>query len=45
MITDVESEVASINRELSYVPNATVLSLENELLRMASRAVHDLTYL
>ena len=45
MITVVEAEVASINRELLYVPNATVFSLDDNHLRMASRAVINLTYL
>lgn len=39
MITEVESETAAINRELLYVTNATVLSLDDDHLRMASRAV------
>ena len=45
MITDVEANTAAINRELLYVPNATVFSLDGDHLRMASRAVTELTYL
>lgn len=45
MITSVESKVAPINRQLQYVPSATVLSLENDHLRMASPAVLNLNYL
>ena len=45
MITEVEAETAAINRELLYVPNATVLSIDYDHLRMASRAVTELTYL
>ena len=37
--------MGSINRELLYVPNATVLSLDDDHLRMASRSVLNLTYL
>lgn len=45
MITAVESEEESTIRELPYVPSATVLSLDDDHLRMASRAVLNLTYL
>ena len=45
MITVVKSEVALINRELLYVPNAPVFSLDDDHLRMASRAVMNLTCL
>ena len=42
LVTDVEFEVAAINRELVYVPSATVLSLDDDHLRMLSWAVVDL---
>ena len=45
MITEVEAETAAINRELLYIPNGTVLSLDDNHLRMGSRAVTELTYL
>ena len=45
LITDIESEVAAINRELLYVPNATILSLDDDHLRMTSRAVTHLSFL
>ena len=45
MITEIEAETAAINRGLLYIPNATVLSLYDDHLRMASRAVTELTYL
>ena len=45
LITDIESEVAAVNRELLYVPNATILSLDDDHLRMASRAVTYLSFL
>lgn len=41
LITEVEGEIAAINRELVYVPGATVLSLDEYLLRMASSSVVD----
>lgn len=45
LIAEVESETAAINRDLLFVPKATVLSLHNDHLRMASRGVTELTYL
>ncbi|CDF34053.1 unnamed protein product [Chondrus crispus] len=45
LITDIESEVAAVNRELLYIPGATVLSLDDDHLRMASRAVSSLSFL
>lgn len=45
MITDIESEVAAINRDLVHVQGASVLSLDDDHLRMASRAVVELSYL
>ena len=44
LIAEVEAETAAINREFIYVANATVISLDDDHLRMASRAVVDLTY-
>ena len=45
LIAEVESETAAINRDLLFVPKATVLSLDDDHLRMSSRAVTELTYL
>ena len=44
VITEIESETAAINRDLLYIPNATVLSLDDDHLLMASRAVVEPTY-
>lgn len=43
MITVVEAETAAINRDLWYIPNAKVLSLDDDHLRVVSRAVAGLT--
>ncbi|CDF33955.1 unnamed protein product [Chondrus crispus] len=42
---EIESETAAINRELLYIPNATVFSLDDDHLRMAFSALVVLTHL
>ena len=45
LIIYIESEVAAVNRDLLYVPISTVLSLDDDHLCMASRAVSQLSFL
>ena len=45
LITELEAETAAINRDLLYVPKATVFSLDDDHFRMASCSVVELTYL
>lgn len=42
LILQIESDVAAINRHLIYVPGATILSLDDDHLRLSSRAVSQL---
>ena len=44
-VMQIESEVSSINRRLCYVPGSTILSLDDDLLRLSSRDVLALTAL
>ena len=45
LVINVKSEISAINRELVYVPSATVLSLDDDHLRIKSWEVVELTYL
>ena len=45
LISEVEQEIAAINRRLLYVPNAIILSLDDDHLRLSSRVMARLTNL
>ena len=44
-VMQIESDVASVNRRLCYLPGSTILSLDDDLLRLSSRDVLTLTAL
>ena len=44
-ITQIEADVASINRRICYVPGTSIFSLDDDLLRLSSRDVLALTAL
>ena len=45
LITEMEQECAAVNRRLLYVPGATIFSLDDDHLRLSSRAVTQYTNL
>ena len=45
LITEMEQELASINRSLVYVPDSTIFSFDDDHQRLRSRAVTALTNL
>ena len=45
LITYIQAELAAVNRDLLYVPDSTVLSLDDDHIRMVSRAVPSLSFL
>ena len=45
LITEMEQELASINRSLVYIPDSTIFSLDDEHQRLRSRAITAVTNL